>query len=493
MTAIFSTTISSLPTIIQQNGTITDTSYNTYAVLSGNNAVFAWTPTTTGIFNFLFNSVTGASSLLSSGAVIVGTSTLITPLPTYWTYPATVSASNVTATTTLNSSYYPYFTMSSTLSLTGTYANMQWLSNGVTSNQKFVILFDTPFVASYIIMNNSIYTGNYAYTGIQNFCVYGSNNSIAFTNVGNYSDETSLTFIGSFVARQHVLQDIVDQQIFFLNNSNIYQYYVLKISNGYGTNSGNMGIRRLQFHQTLPPIAVSIGTVVYFYFSDPLSSLPTITQPNGTVSSASYVGNYITFTWTPSSTGTNLQFQFSGISTVANNGTLTSGYITVVPQTTLVSLLPNFVVNSVAITMAALFSNSFTFVPTVTPPNGTVTNISNNGSYVFFTWTPSSTGSVTFSFTNVFGASGTLTSASITVGSNTVLVSLTPTSVTNGILTTMTAVFSASLSVLPTITPPNGTVSNSTYFTYTVLFSWTPLLQVRLHFNLVVLRELQVH
>ena len=72
---------------------------------------------------------------------------------------------------------------------------------------------------------------------------------------------------------------MVDQQLFTLNNSYSYQYYVLKIANNWG-NTSNMGFRQIQFFQSIAYIYVLLPIVMYFILSDPLSSLPTITPPN---------------------------------------------------------------------------------------------------------------------------------------------------------------------------------------------------------------------
>ena len=321
--------------------------------------------------------------------------------------------------------------------------------------------------------------GNGQFSGIQNFSIYGSNNSMCYTNINNYTDETYLTFIGTFIARQHSDLNIIDQQVFLLNNTNSYQYYVLKIANNWGF-SVFMGIRKLQFLQTLLTFYVSVPITLYFVFSDPFVSLPVITPPfnNDTISSETYTGSYITFTWTPSAAGTNLQFQFSDI--LSSLGIIVSGNITVNNTTIIISVTPMVVMNGISTVMTVIFNNSLIVLPTITytgsSSNGTISDITYSGAVVSFNWIPSTTGTVTFSFTNITGSVGTLTYGNITVSNTTMLSSLTPLNVSNNIVTNMTAIFSNTLTELPTINPPsgNGTVSLASYNDMVVTFTWLP-------------------
>ena len=341
-----------------------------------------------------------------------------------------------------------------------------WTSaTGVYTNQKFAIWFDNPFIASYIVLNNLESSGTTTNAGIQSFCVYGSNNNIAFTNVVGFGDESYLIYLGAFTARQHIDADIIDPQVFTLSNTNLYQCYVLKITNNWG-NTSYMGFRKIQFFSNAV-IFISVPVSLYFIFTNPLSALPTITPPNSTISNSSYVGNYVTFTWASSSVGTTLQFQFSNIS--GASGTLTSGNITVTAQTTLSSLLPTSCYAGVQVTMTAVFSITLLLLPTITPPSGTIINPAFSGtntSTITFNWTPSTAGTGTFTFSGVTGNSGTLTSGSITVLSQSIL-SIVPLSN----LSTLSTLNSAFTSL-------NGVAyfNGSSYITFTTgitVTSWT--------------------
>ena len=485
MTAIFSNTISAVPTITVQSsngsgtGTVSNSSYiSTSSVFSGINVIFSWTPSTTGIFTIFFSGVTGALTTLTSGNITVGTTLLITPLPTLWMYPASPSTTNVQATSIFSTSFYAYFAISNTTLLTGANSGNAWIGNGVNTNLKFIVMFDTPFIATYMVLNNPHNVGSAYQQGIQSFNIYGSNNNIVFTNIGTYSDETSMTFIGNFTARQHLAVDMIDQQVFVLNNTNIYQYYILKISNSWG-DSSNMGIRRIQFFQTLPTtFAPNVPYPMYFIFSDPLPALPTITPPNGTITSSSYVNNYVTFTWTPSTICTNKQFTFSGITTASS--IFTSGNISV-QYNTITSMSPTNIYNTVLTPITVVFISPIMAVPLIVPPNGSINGSTYLNNILYFNWTPTTVGTFSFTFTNVSYSSGTLTQGNITVISApttlttpTMLISIAPTSITNAVTQAVIATFNISLTAAPTITAPNGTIAGITNSGANVEFTWTP-------------------
>ena len=481
MTVVFSGTLSSLPTIIPPsgNGTVSNAIYSTGSTYSGNNVTFCWTPSITGDCTFQFSNVSGASGTLTTEIITVFPDPLITTLPASWVYPTNnnVNIANVIATSYNSSLYYPYYAVIPQTLSTGSIDNNGWMSSNLSIiNQKFIICFDTSFIASYIILNNAESVGINQNYGIQHFNVYGSNNGICMTNINNYNDETSLVLIGTFMARQSINIDMVDHQVFTLNNTNSYQYYILKIVNNWG-NPNYMAFRKIQFLQTLSPVFYTlISYQLYFVFSNQLPSLPSIIPPpgNGNISNESYIGNYLTFTWTPmipNNNGTSIQFQFIDI----HADVFTTDNITIISNTQLISITPLIVTLNVPTIMCATFNVSLTSLPTITPPNGTISGISYSGSIITFTWTPSIIG-ITLGITN------NLTSGSIIVTSANTLISLTPAYVTIGILTTMTAYFSNTITSIPTITiiPNNGTITNAIYNSSTlalgnnVVFSWTP-------------------
>jgi hypothetical protein len=77
--------------------------------------------------------------------------------------------------------------------------------------------------------------------GIKDFKVFGTNSPTAFANVSDYADETDLTLLGSVTAREHIPEDIEDEQFFPLITGN-FRYVVLKIANNHGSGS-YMGFR----------------------------------------------------------------------------------------------------------------------------------------------------------------------------------------------------------------------------------------------------------
>ena len=217
-----------------------------------------------------------------------------------------------------------------------------------------------------------------------------------------------------------------------------------------------------------------VDNTITAIFSNSQSSTPTLgTCLNGTVSNIAGSGTTYTFTWNPSTTSAT-SFNFTSV--IGYTGTLTStNQLTPLAGTIVSSILPTSgIYINIQAAMTVTFNNSLLALPTIIPPsgNGTVTGGAYLGTQVTFNWTPTTAGTFTFQFSSVTGTSSTLTSQSITVSPDTTLSPLSVTSCYNGIQIGISAVFSNTLTALPTISVPEGTVSGASYSGNTVTFNW---------------------
>jgi len=137
--------------------------------------------------------------------------------------------------------------------------NGAWLSaSSSNANQKFNVDLGSAKIIKKLALDNYINgTSTDTDIGIQNFLVYGTNNSAAFNNT-TYANTADLTLLGTFAATEHIAIQNSDVQVFDLTNSVAYRYYVVRVADNHG-DSGNIGFRRLWFlddyQQILPPLA----------------------------------------------------------------------------------------------------------------------------------------------------------------------------------------------------------------------------------------------
>ena len=217
----------------------------------------------------------------------------------------------------------------------------------------------------------------------------------------------------------------------------------------------------------------SMGNIITVTFNNSQITTPTLgTCSNGTVTGISGSGTTFTFTWTPTTISAT-SFNFTNV--LGYTGTLTSGnQITPLAATT--GTVSGNSYTNMGNTITVVFNNTQTIIPSLgSNANGTVTSISGSGTTYTFIWTPTSTSSTSFNFTSVTGYSGTLTSSnSLTPLAQTIISSVTPTTLYINITSAMTAVFSNSLTSLPTITVSSGIISGAGYSGTNVTFNWTP-------------------
>ena len=486
MTAIFSNNIltaSPMITILPNNGTITNISFN------NNNVVFNWTPLSTGIITCYFNNVTGTTNTLTSVNINIYSTTvlfslaplsalyslnvyngiqvqmiaifseILTVLPTIIPPNGVVSGETLTNTNTGLSNV----TFNWTPSITGTvvfqFSNVTnsagtLTSNNIVINTQTTLTSITPLInynnvpqiitAIFSTILTSVPTISNSNNGVINLINY-NNNNLTF----NWTPNTTGNVTFQFNNVTGTTSILTSQNLTVLPQTVVISMIPTTCYNG-------------------------ISQLMTTIFSNSLLTLPTINSLNGTISNETYLDTQVTFTWIPNSSGI-ITFLFLGVTGSLNM--VASGNITVLSQTAIISILPTITTVNIVTAMTVVFSNNILSNPTITPSNGSINNINYFGSNVTFNWTPTTTGVVEFTFTNVTGVLGTVISNNITVISTTVLLSLSPINgIYNGIQISMIANFSSTILTLPTIItlPSNGIISNISYTSTNTTFNWIP-------------------
>ena len=163
-------------------------------------------------------------------------------------YPFAQNATYVKATSTFNSSYYPYFTTDPAKSLTGAYTGNQWISgNGSLTNQRFHIDLGSEKVITNIYYENLHDSGSYTGNGARAFTFWGSNDPTSFSELtyGTDTGWTQLTTSTSELER-HVAVNTADPKYIIVTNDTAYRYYAFKFANVWSNEATNaMGVRRI--------------------------------------------------------------------------------------------------------------------------------------------------------------------------------------------------------------------------------------------------------
>lgn len=191
-------------------------------------------------------------------------------------YPTEFSTNTVKATSYFSANYYPWFALDPIKNLTGTITDHSWATgSGQHTNQKFNIDLGTEKIIKRILLHNACHLGtSYTNNGIYNFSVYGTNSVTAFNNT-TYATITDLVLLGTFQARQHILEDIEDSQYFYLNNNNTYRYYILRVADDFGGGADATVIRHIEFQEYLeeavlwtkvPTVTSGVDTELKLYY-----------------------------------------------------------------------------------------------------------------------------------------------------------------------------------------------------------------------------------
>ena len=191
-------------------------------------------------------------------------------------YPTEFSTNTVKATSYFSANYYPWFALDPIKNLTGTITDHSWATgSGQHTNQKFNVDLGTEKIIKRILLHNACHLGtSYTNNGIYNFSVYGTNSATAFSNT-TYATITDLVLLGTFQARQHILEDIEDSQYFYLNNNNTYRYYILRVADDFGGVADATVIRHIEFQEYLeeavlwtkvPTVTSGVDTELKLYY-----------------------------------------------------------------------------------------------------------------------------------------------------------------------------------------------------------------------------------
>ena len=120
------------------------------------------------------------------------------------------------ATTIFSSSYIAFNAFDQSLSKLGGYNGTQWLT-GTKTNQRLIIVFNTPIIFDSVVINNSHATGEVTNQGVKNVEILISPDEI--TNTVYKSAVSNVTLIFDDIFNEHMLSDEEDEQILTLINS----------------------------------------------------------------------------------------------------------------------------------------------------------------------------------------------------------------------------------------------------------------------------------
>ncbi|MCC6404975.1 MAG: hypothetical protein IT405_01135, partial [Candidatus Yanofskybacteria bacterium] len=162
-------------------------------------------------------------------------------------YPPTQSDTYVKATSKLDTNQWPHYATDPAKSLTGSASTTSWISAATSGvNQRLHIDLGSAIVVTRIYYENYHSNGSFINRGIENFTLWGSNDSSAF-NTTTYGIDTNWTQISTtptaFV--QHVGTNTADPQYITVSNTAAYRYYAVKISDNYG-DTNYIGLRHIE-------------------------------------------------------------------------------------------------------------------------------------------------------------------------------------------------------------------------------------------------------
>ena len=487
MTAIFTNNIISVsPTIVSSSSNdIIDG-----IVYTNNNVTFNWTPTSIGIITFQINNLTGNAGIVTSNNITVYSTTTIisvTPLNNTNIYNGIQTLITVIFSEILTS--IPIITI---LPDTGIISGESYIGTTTTFNW-------TPITSGSIIFQFNNVTGTQDTIIYSNIVVLPTTKILSIipnTVTNNNTQLMTVTFNNTIVTSPTIIMvpnTGTITNINYINNNVTFNWTPLStgtITFQFTNVSGCVNTltwNNIMVYSTTVFISISPISNIYngmsnkmtVIFSESVSALPVITPlyNNGVINGTSYLGNTITYNWTPIATGTTY-FQYSNVT--GSSGILTSTNIDILPQTTIISIIPNITTINVINPVTVFFNNNISQSPTIIiteTNNGIINNINYLKNNLTFNWTPNTVGTTNFQFNNIPGTLGILISENITVSTSTELIILSSIdSIYNGIETIMTATFSQLIETLPTVIIPsgNGIISEINYFENNVLFNWIP-------------------
>ncbi len=196
-----------------------------------------------------------SSSPITTGSYSLEVSASALPSVTNYQswFPPAQSATYVKATSTYNSSYYPYFATSPNTSVYDGVGSQAWIGDSVASatNQRFHIDLGSAIVINRIYYENYHDAGGTTSQGVQHFTFWGSNNAAAFADL-TYGDDTNWTQLTCDISAfaQHISVDRQDPRYANVTNSTAYRYYAFKFADNWGGASW-MGVRRIELQSSV--------------------------------------------------------------------------------------------------------------------------------------------------------------------------------------------------------------------------------------------------
>jgi hypothetical protein len=167
-------------------------------------------------------------------------------------YPLAQNGTYVKATSTLSSSYYPYYATDPTKSVVGAIAGNCWLGT-LGTGQRFHIDLGSAKIVTKIYYENHHEAGTSTTVGVKDFTFWGSNSASAFAEL-TYGTDTGWTQLTTDPTAwvEHAAAEQADPQYVTVTNTTAYRYYAIKIATNWGHSV--TGFRRVEL-QT----AISVG------------------------------------------------------------------------------------------------------------------------------------------------------------------------------------------------------------------------------------------
>ncbi len=120
------------------------------------------------------------------------------------------------STTRYSDTYLPSYVFNTSLSKIGNVGSVSWISaDGIASNQRVIIVFDTTAEFDKIVVNNMHNSGTLTDGGAQNVVITSSTDAITDTTYNATITNPTILFDGIFL--EHIASDIEDPQTILLD------------------------------------------------------------------------------------------------------------------------------------------------------------------------------------------------------------------------------------------------------------------------------------
>jgi|GEM_PF-1544401 hypothetical protein len=167
-------------------------------------------------------------------------------------YPPAHSTTYVKVTSLDSADYSPWFSTDPALSLTGAQSTRQWISNSVSTNQRFHIDLGSSKIINRVYYENAHNSGGLTTVGVQNFTLWGSDSSASFAEMTYATDTgwTQITGLSQSTFDEHTGSDVADPKYITITNNLIaYRYYAFKFADDYGY--AYMGVRHIELQSNI--------------------------------------------------------------------------------------------------------------------------------------------------------------------------------------------------------------------------------------------------